>query len=69
MSKRQSSSKAEDSVSDEGNGLKELTDVKEEGCVGEKKAVEFEVDDTVGGLPNGNVPHSHPPELIVGEGR
>ena len=66
MSKRQPASKAE--KLDEASGVKEVTDKKEEEGSGEKKEMDFEVADTVGGLPNGDIPRGHPPELMVGEG-
>ena len=67
MSKRQPAiCKAEKAA--ETSAVREATDKQEEEGSREKKEVDFEVDDTVGGLPNGDVARSHPPELMVGEG-
>ncbi|XP_076435159.1 clustered mitochondria protein homolog [Babylonia areolata] len=70
MSKRQSAVKAEDSKSDESFDAKDITataDVSKKPV--ERTEMEFEVDDVVPPLPNGNAALNGSPEVLVGEGR
>ncbi|KAK7087364.1 clustered mitochondria protein homolog [Littorina saxatilis] len=69
MARRQPTDKEDDSKAGEANDLKELTDGSEEGVVVERKEMEFDVDDTVPTVTNGNVKLEQTQELLVGEGR
>ena len=69
MSKRQASDKGEEAKPGDSQGQKELTKGKVEEGATARQEVDFEVDDVVPKLPNGNVPHANAPELTVAQGR